>query len=59
MQQFFIYSNFKTKMADLLFVYLSMRMRGIKRSRGEEFTRSRMRIRVSQERTRDLFFNER
>ena len=57
MQQFFIYSNFKTKMADLLFVYLSMRMRGIKRSRGEEFTRSRMRIR--QERTRDLFFNER
>ena len=57
MQQFFIYSNFKTKMADLLFVYLSMRMRGIKRSRGEEFTRSRMR--VSQERTRDLFFNER
>ena len=40
MQQFFIYSNFKTKMADFLFVYLLLRMLGIKRSRGEEFTKS-------------------
>ena len=34
-----LYSNFKTKIANFLFVYLSMRMYGIKRLRGEEFTR--------------------
>ena len=38
MQQFLVYSNFKTKMYNCPFVYLSMHMRGIKRSRGEEFT---------------------
>ena len=40
--------QFQTKMADFLFVYLSMHMRGIKKSRGEEFTRSCIRIRVIQ-----------
>ena len=40
--------QFQNKNGRFPAVYLSLRMRGIKRSRGEEFTRSRMRIRVIQ-----------
>ena len=40
--------QFQNKNGRFPAVYLSLRMRGIKRSRGEEFARSRMRIRVIQ-----------
>ena len=36
-----LYSNFKTKMADFLFIYLSLHMCGMKGSRGKEFARLR------------------
>ena len=40
--------QFQNKNGRFPVVYLSLRMRAIKRSRGEEFARSRMRIRVIQ-----------
>ena len=40
--------QFQNKNGRFLAVYLSLRMRDIKRSRGEEFARSRMCIRVIQ-----------
>ena len=40
--------QFQNKNGRFPAVYLSLRIRGIKRSRGEEFARSRMRIQVIQ-----------